>query len=96
MICYKDMTFCTRSDDCAIKDCFRQITQEVRDGAKRMGLGLGMGDMSQRCETGFVPKARKCPGCGWRESSLLIERAETDFNCAACGMHKLSEYIPLN
>jgi len=92
MICYRDMTFCTRSDDCSVKDCFRKVTQEVKDDAKTTGLGLAMGDMSQTCKTGFRPIVATCPGCGWTETSIAIELAKVDFECRGCGMHRLSDF----
>ena len=96
MICYRDMTFCTRSDDCAVQDCSRKITESIKAGAERMGLGLATADMSLRCATGFRPKKLKCPGCGYMAASLEIELANADFFCRGCGDKRLSDYIAFN
>ena len=56
MICYRDMTFCLLSKDCATAECPRHVTKDVEAGAEEMGLGLAMADCSSTCKTGFQPK----------------------------------------
>lgn len=92
MISYRDMTFCSRSKDCANTHCFRMIDQEVLDGAKQLGLGIAQGDCSNICEDGFTPIYVHCPGCGWQETTLAVELANADFECGGCGMHRWSDF----
>jgi len=49
MICYRDMTFCSRSSECANEACFRYVTGSVRFNANEMGLPLALSDMSKTC-----------------------------------------------
>ena len=34
MICYRDMSFCADSDQCATVDCFSKLTDEVKQKAE--------------------------------------------------------------
>ena len=52
MICYKDMTFCVVS--CGNSDCYRRLTQAVREAAIEFGLPTA------QCEM-------KTDDCGWVE-----------------------------
>jgi hypothetical protein len=40
MLCYRDKTFCSFSDCKEYNRCHRAITQEVKDGANRIGLPI--------------------------------------------------------
>jgi len=41
MMCYRDKAFCPFYKDCkGGKDCHRALTQEVRDEAEKMKLGI--------------------------------------------------------
>lgn len=98
MICYRDMTFCSRSKDCANTDCFRMVDEEVEQGAAQMGLDIAYADMSDLCEHGFTPKPEhvwKCPGCGHRVTDVVMGQLVTrKLPCSGCGKHELTEYVP--
>ena len=32
-MCYRDMTFCSRSDECAHKECYRNFNEERKAGS---------------------------------------------------------------
>ena len=43
MFCYRDMTFCTFWEDCALgKDCFRALTPKVREEAEKWAKAAGL------------------------------------------------------
>ncbi len=48
MICYKDMTFCS-SLRCINYDCHRQITDEQRESAARLGLPIAWSNFEDGC-----------------------------------------------
>ena len=56
MICYRDRTYCIRA--CANIECDRNVTEEVREAAQEMELGIAFGDLkTDRC--GYEPSAPK-------------------------------------
>lgn len=40
MLCYKDKTFCTKSDVCGNKTCWRNFTDKEREGSQLWWKGL--------------------------------------------------------
>jgi hypothetical protein len=40
MMCYRDMTFCTGGGCANFDTCSRALTQEVKDGAEKIGLPI--------------------------------------------------------
>ena len=57
MLCYKDMTFC-QYYMCKNfgKSCVRSLTPEIREGAKRAGLGISIENDVPEC---FEEKERQ-------------------------------------
>ncbi len=60
MMCYKGMTFC--SAVCDNKDCFRQYTKEVDEGARKWwshdpdNAPVAFSDFSKSCPEYVTPK----------------------------------------
>lgn len=40
MMCYRDMTFCSFYKECAKKDCYRALTEDVETRAKQFDLWI--------------------------------------------------------
>ena len=50
MLHYKDMAFCADTCRCATFTCSRYITDEVRKGAREMGLPVAWASFKDDCD----------------------------------------------
>lgn len=53
MLCYRDMTFCADSDQCADTDCLRKLTDKVKQDAEKWwgkpGAPIALGSFRETC-----------------------------------------------
>lgn len=60
MICYKDRAFC--SSDCVNRECYRNLTPELREGARRWwshdpdNVPIAFSDFSKDCVAYIKPE----------------------------------------